>query len=178
MWEKISQFLGHIAGRRQQGAGTRPHDEFYNFNEFVPPGTNQRRSHLRLDLFLPLNFRRLAKRQGGPELDDEAVLRGDFDRIQTGGGMGLNLSGSGVLIIASEKIEKNDYIEICDRLFGKQMTIVGKVTRSVNTDFDNSRVCEFGVNFIRISDPDREFIVRAIFDKIKSLKKLNFPESF
>lgn len=171
MWDKISKFLGHLANTKF--GSSNPANGYFEFTEFLPPNTSQRRTHLRLDLFLPINFWRVIKKPGGPELSDESIMKGDFERIQTCGGMGLNLSGSGVLIISAEKFEKDDYIEINDRIFGKQMCIYGKVTRSAMTDFDNSLICEFGVKFLKINDADRDFIVRAIFDKISVLRRIN-----
>ena len=175
MWDKVSKFLGHLANTKF-GSSNRS-NEYFEFTEFLPPNTAQRRTHLRLDLFLPINFWRVIKKAGGAQLSDESVVRGEFERIQTCGGMGLNLSGSGVLIISAEKFEKDDYIEINDRIFGKQMCIYGRVTRSTMTNFDNSLICEFGVKFLKISDADRDFIVRAIFDKIKMLRQINEENS-
>ncbi len=168
MWDKLSNIFEHISNKKKN-AGV----DYYNYNEFIPGEIQQRRSHLRIELFLPLNFWRIIRKTSGAELCDETLKRGDFQRVPTGGGMGLNLSGSGVLVISSDEFVKDDFIEIDDRIFGRQMNIYGRVIRAGSTNFDNKKICEFAVNFIKITEKDYEFLVRSIFDKIKYLKNIN-----
>ncbi|HOD39526.1 MAG TPA: PilZ domain-containing protein [Candidatus Wallbacteria bacterium] len=168
VWDKLSNIFEHL-GNKKKGTGV----DYYNYNEFVPSEIQQRRSHLRIELFLPLNFWRIIRKTPGVELCDETLKRGDFQRVPTDGGMGLNLSGSGVLIISSQDFAKDDYIEIDDRIFGRQMNIYGRVIRAGSTMFDNNKICEFAVNFIKIKESDYEYLVRSIFDKIKTLRNIN-----
>lgn len=168
VWDKITSLFKYLISKKKY-----VHSEYYHFNEYLPADVQQRRSHLRLELFLPLNFWRLIKKRNNVELSDEAIWRGDFQRIQTEGGMGLNISGSGVLIISHECFEKDDYIEIDDRIFGRHMNIYGQVTRSNITILENKKICEFAVKFIKIKENDYEYLVRSIFDKIQSLKNIN-----
>lgn len=169
MWDKLSNIFEHLSNKKKSGPV-----EYYNYNEFIPNDVQQRRTHLRLELFLPMNFWRLLRKSPeSGEPSDEALKRGDFQRVPTEGGMGLNLSGSGVLIISHEEFAKDDYIEIDERIFGKQMNIFAKVIRANTTTVDNKKICEFAVNFIKIKESDYEFLVRSIFDKIKALKNIN-----
>jgi len=168
MWDKLSNIFEHLSNKKK-GAGF----DYFNYSEFVPADIQQRRSHLRIELFLPLNFWRIVRINGGVDLSDEALKRGDFQRVPTVGGMGLNLSGTGVLIISSDDFAKDDYIEIDDRIFGKQMNIFGRVIRAGSTNFDNKNICEFAVHFINMKESDYEFLVRSIFDKIKLLRNIN-----
>ena len=167
MWDKLSNIFEHLSNKKKSA-----HVEYYNYNEFIPNDVQQRRTHLRLELFLPLNFWRIIRKTPGVELCDETLKRGDFQRVPTEGGMGLNLSGTGVLIISHEDFTKDDFIEIDDRIFGKQMNIFGKVIRGNTTEVDNKKICEFAVHFIHIKENDYEFLVRSIFEKIKGLKNI------
>lgn len=194
MWEKISKIFGHLASKN--GVKNQFSPEYFDYSEYVPQNISQRRAYLRIQLYLPLNFWRIAKGEAivsegvsqieaakpcvnnGTEIfpSDENLKKGLFQRIQTCGGMGLNLSGSGVLIISSEEFSKGDFIEINDKVFGRQMSIYARVIRSTINNFDNSKICEFAVEFIGIKELDRDHIVRSIFDKVKILKKINRPK--
>ena len=89
MWNKLSNIFEHLT-KKKRGQGA----DYYNYNEFIPADIQQRRSHLRIELFLPLNFWRIIRVAGGIDLSDEALKRGDFQRVPTGGGMGLIFRGA------------------------------------------------------------------------------------
>lgn len=169
LWDKVSKIFGHLAG----GKGSQP-PEFYEFNDYIPPDVDQRRAFLRIQLFLPLRFWRLVRvGKGDSDPNPDSLRAGEFQRIQTNGGMGLNISGSGVLILSSEKLSAGDYIEIDDKIFGRNMDIFAKVIRASVTDYDKSNICEFAVEYVFITDGDRDFMIRSIFEKIKNLKNIN-----
>lgn len=172
LWDKISRIFGHLAGGKKSSP-----PEYYEFNDYVPPDVDQRRAFLRIQLFLPLRFWRLIRvAPGDSEPSPDAIRSGEFQRVQTNGGMGLNLSGSGVLILSSELFKKDDYIEIEDKIFGRNMDIFARVIRSSTTGVDNSSICEFAVEYVRILDSDRDYLIRSIFEKIKTLKKITDEE--
>jgi|GEM_PF-5525870 len=171
MWDNLSKIFEHLSNKKKsanQGIA-----EYCNYSDFLPPEIQQRRSHLRVELFLPLNFWRVIRKSGTADPTDSALRSGEFQRIPTSGGMGLNISGNGVLILSAEEFSKDDYIEIDDKIFGRQMNIFAKIIRTGTTVFDNNRICEFAVKFIGISEIDYEYLVRSIFDKIKVLRKFN-----
>ncbi|MDO5383109.1 MAG: flagellar brake protein [Eubacteriales bacterium] len=86
----------------------------------------------------------------------------------------IDISGGGVRILSKIKYEKNQYIAITFPIMlgdeTKLKTVVGRVVMSM-TSANNSLVFDNRIQFVEISNNDREEIIKYIFQQQRMLRK-------
>jgi c-di-GMP-binding flagellar brake protein YcgR len=83
-----------------------------------------------------------------------------------------NLSGGGLSLLLEERMEPESFIEC--RIFadiGMELGFIGQIVRCERNDIESKYRYKAGVTFVKISDKDRETIVRYIFSQQRKLLK-------
>lgn len=130
----------------------------------------QRREYYRYDCTLPLKYR-FANR-------NEKIPREKISELEWKDGVILDLSGGGMRFVVTESIPKDSFLqfnlvlEIREQY--KAFYIYGEVI-SCKTKTNNVRLHECRVQFIRMSEPERDQIIAYIFTEER--KRLNMNES-
>lgn len=80
-----------------------------------------------------------------------------------------DISGGGVRIACSNEFNKNEKVICFINIDGEIVNVTGEIVRKEKNFYDNSN--ELGINFIEITDNDRNKIVSYIFKEQRLLRK-------
>jgi len=83
----------------------------------------------------------------------------------------LDISGGGLAIAANKELEINDLIEIVLNLNSNPITILGRIVRKELKEEVKANKFAFGVTFEKITEVERNIIMRYIFEEQRKLAK-------
>jgi len=115
----------------------------------------QRRNFYRINCVLDVEYR-MFQEENTPE-----EKRGDFKK-----GLTKDISGGGICLRMNEKPERDWFLEGRLKLNQEpgEIAFMGKILRTVRTDSNAAYKYETSLEFIRISNKDREKIISFVFD--------------
>lgn len=119
----------------------------------------QRRYFFRFDCVRDIEYRMFADRQ------TPAEERGDFKS-----GITKDISGGGICLCADFKPELGWYVESMLRL-NRDIPFIGRVVRVINVHERGKFNYEVGIEFVEITNMNRERIISYIFDEQRKLLK-------
>ncbi|MCL2164298.1 MAG: PilZ domain-containing protein [Oscillospiraceae bacterium] len=116
----------------------------------------QRRKYFRLDCLIPVKYRIIE--------DVDADLNMEFKD-----GLAANLSGVGMSLRIKERVKTPGLIECQMEFEGTVLTLVGEIVRcldkTTDEDYRGAYNYEIGVMFTEITDHEKDFIIRFIFEE-------------
>lgn len=83
----------------------------------------------------------------------------------------LDISGGGIAFAAVKELNINDEIEAVMDLSGSTINIYGKIVRKDYRDEVNNSKYIYGINFEKITEVERNIIMRFIFEEQRKLAK-------
>lgn len=83
----------------------------------------------------------------------------------------IDISGGGIALAASQELELGDLIEANMELNTSMINIFGKIVRKDIRDEGNTTKFFYGVNFDKITEVERNIIMRFIFEEQRKLAK-------
>ena len=121
----------------------------------------QRRRYFRLDCSLRVKYRVVNNVTCDQNIDDiflESIAN--------------NLSGGGLNLMLEERIEKGKFVE-CKVFLDDihKVNFTGQVVTSERRDIESKFKYEVGITFVKISNGEREAVVRYIFEEQRKLRK-------
>ncbi|MGI6085996.1 MAG: flagellar brake protein [Acetivibrionales bacterium] len=119
----------------------------------------QRRFFFRFDCILDLKYRLYEKR------DTNNEDRGDYKKAIT-----KDISGGGLCILTKEEPHYGWFIDGVINV-GNEVSFTGRVVRVINVHDKGKFNFESGVEFIEISESEREKVISFIFDSQRKLLK-------
>lgn len=120
----------------------------------------QRRNYFRYETTMPIKYRVIAK--------DEQITKEEMEQVKWSDGVILDISGGGMRFVTKEEVEKGQKLQI---------RIVLTITEEkrelylyadliyVRAASAGNRLSEARVEFIKIQEPDREAIIKFIFEE-------------
>lgn len=141
----------------------------------------QRREFFRLDCILDVLYRVIKtpdenspEKQDDkdkPDSNDSKPLDIEFKKATT-----KNISGSGICIITTEKIEKNSLVEVVINL-RKDLSIIAQCTVIRSNLLPNRRTRhEVGLKFVNIDERLRNTLIRFIFEEQRKIIRKTLPD--
>lgn len=123
----------------------------------------QRRQFFRFSYMMPIKYRWIESDKKENEEETEKQYKESFTR---------DISGEGICILTEEKATYGAKIECILRFEeDNEMFLLGKIVRVLKCDNEGKFNYENGVNFINISEKDRECLIRFIFEIQRKLRK-------
>lgn len=83
----------------------------------------------------------------------------------------VDLSGGGIGINSTEKLDANDIVEINMELSSKIINMYGRVVRIELLIKSKQEMYNYGIHFEKITEIERNIIMRFIFDEQRKLAK-------
>jgi len=83
----------------------------------------------------------------------------------------VDLSGGGIGINSTEKLDANDLVEIDMELSSKTINMYGRVVRIELLIKSKQEMYNYGIHFEKITEIERNIIMRFIFDEQRKLAK-------
>lgn len=119
----------------------------------------QRRSFFRFNCIIDINFRMFEHK------DTKKEERGEFKKAIT-----KDLSGGGLCILSNEKPTYGWFVEgILNP--GKEISFIGRIVRVINVHDKGRFKYEVGIEFVEITNLERERVISFIFDSQRKLLK-------
>jgi len=82
----------------------------------------------------------------------------------------VDISGGGLAFNADVELEINDMIEVSMNLNANTINLLGKIVRA-DRDEDKAKKIAYGINFDKITEMERNIIMRFIFEEQRKLAK-------
>lgn len=82
----------------------------------------------------------------------------------------VDISGGGLAFNANEELEINDFIEVALELNSNTINLLGKIVRAERDD-SKPKKYSYGINFDKITEVERNVIMRFIFEEQRKLAK-------
>jgi c-di-GMP-binding flagellar brake protein YcgR len=117
----------------------------------------QRRNYFRLKAVNNIKIRRIVNLK-------EKIFEEYFNATM------VDISGGGIAFNADRELEINDIIEISLNLNANSINLLGKIVRAERVD-DKAIKFAYGVNFEKITEIERNIIMRYIFEEQRKLAK-------
>ena len=119
----------------------------------------QRRGFFRFDCIFDIKYRLFEKK------DTNNADKGEYKKAIT-----KDISGGGLCILTNEEPEYGWYLDGIIEI-GSNIRFIGKVVRVINVHDKGNFHYEAGIEFIDISDPEREKVISFIFDSQRKMLK-------
>lgn len=120
----------------------------------------QRRQFYRLECSLPLKYRQIEAMN--PEENKEISFKTSMSR---------NLSGGGLCICVEDKINIGGTVECEINLYNRNIKFYGVVVRLEENDLESKYRYLAGVAFKKITNKNRELVIRYIFEQQRKRRK-------
>lgn len=117
----------------------------------------QRRNYFRLKSLNTIKIRKIVNLK-------DAIFDEYHDVIM------VDISGGGLAFNADVELEINDLIEVSMNLNSNTINLLGKIVRA-DRDEDKLKKIAYGINFEKITEMERNIIMRFIFEEQRKLAK-------